>query len=84
MTNAKRNTVTYVLKDDHETIYIGQTNDPERREQEHIADGKKFTKMTITSPKLTEKSAIQKEQEALARYKKNQGKLPKYNKTKNG
>ena len=80
----KRNSVNYQLKDSKKIVYIGKTNDPTRREQEHKSEGKKFTKMLITSPRKTEDGAKKQEQNDLERYKKNQGKLPKYNKSDNG
>lgn len=80
----KRNTVTYQLKKGRKVVYIGKTNDPERREQEHKKEGKKFTKMLITSPRKTEDGAKKQEQNELERYKKNQGKLPRYNKSDDG
>lgn len=84
MNGEKRNTVTYALKKGGKTVYIGTTNDPDRREIEHKADGKKFTKMTLTSRRMTEAGAQKKEEKAIQRYKKNQGKTPKYNKDEKG
>lgn len=81
----KRNTVTYELKDGNKVLYVGTTNDPERRLQEHQEAGKKFSKMTITSRKMTEDGAMKKEAERLATYRKNHSnKNPKYNKTNQG
>lgn len=81
----KRDTVTYDLKNGPKIVYRGTTNDPERRESEHKADGKKFTKMVITSRKMTEDGAKQKESEALEIYRRNHGgKNPKYNKDTDG
>lgn len=80
----KNDTVTYELKDGHKTVYVGTTNDAEKREQQHKADGKKFTKMTVTSRKMTQDGAKKKEAEKLQTYRKNQGKNPKYNKDNDG
>lgn len=80
----KRDTVTYELKQGNKVVYVGTTNDPERRAKEHESMGKKFSKMTITSPKLTQGSARKREAERLATYRKNQGKNPKYNKDSDG
>ncbi len=44
---AKKDTYKYELHDGHKTVYVGTTIDPERREEEHRASGKEFTKMTI-------------------------------------
>jgi len=45
----KRETVTYQLRHDRKVVYIGTTSDPERREQGHRAEGKRFTKLVVTS-----------------------------------
>ncbi|WP_419590854.1 hypothetical protein [Thiolapillus sp.] len=34
-------------------MYVGTTNDPERREQQHREDGKKFGHMNVTSRRMT-------------------------------
>lgn len=80
----KRETVTYELKDGNKVVYIGTTNNPERREREHRIDGKKFGHMKITSRKMTDEGAKKQETERLVRYRKNQGKNPKYNKDSDG
>jgi len=81
----KRDTVTYDLKDGHKIIYRGTTNDPKAREEEHLAAGKKFTKLAVTSRKMTEESAKAKESKALKIYRKDHGgKNPKYNKDTDG
>lgn len=80
MVNKKREFVLYELWQGKEKVYIGKTNDPHRRRLEHEAD-KRFTRMKIISPKLTEETAATRETEALEKYKNNhQGKLPMYNK----
>ncbi|NQT63581.1 MAG: GIY-YIG nuclease family protein [Candidatus Marinimicrobia bacterium] len=80
----KRDTVTYELKDGNRVVYVGTTNDPDRREQEHKDQGKKFGHMNVTSRKMTDDGAKKKESEKLATYRKNQGKNPKYNKDSDG
>ncbi|CAK3496129.1 GIY-YIG domain-containing protein [Vibrio crassostreae] len=81
----KRDTITYELKEGNKVVYVGTTNDPERRMQEHQDAGKKFTKMNVTSRKMTEAGALKKEAARLETYRKNHSaKNPKYNKTKNG
>ena len=81
----KRDTVTYDLKDGRSVVYRGTTNDPETREEQHRAKGKKFTKLVVTSRKITEEGAKQKESEALARYRRSHGGMnPKYNKDSDG
>ena len=76
----KQDTVTYELKDGNKVVYVGTTNDPERREQEHKDEGKRFGHMNVTSRRMTEDGATKKEADRLATYRKNQGKNPKYNK----
>jgi len=81
----KRDTVTYDLKDGKKIVYRGTTNDPDRREREHSGEGKKFTKMTVTSRKMTEEGAKNKEADNLETYRKgHEGKNPKYNKDSDG
>lgn len=85
MMGKKRDTVNYDLKDGKKIVYRGTTDDPERRSEEHKEDGEKFTKLTVTSRKMTEDGAKQKETEALERYRKSHGgKNPKYNKDSYG
>ena len=76
---AKRDTYTYVLKNGRNVVYIGETKNPERREQEHRDEGKKFTKM-ITDFPSSEKTARKSEQEKIESFKRShKGKKPKYN-----
>ncbi len=79
-----RDTVTYELKQGNQVVYVGETNNPERREQEHKEEGKQFVKMAITSRRMTKDGAQTKEAERLATYRKNQGRNPKYNKDSDG
>ena len=79
---AKRDYHRYELRDGRDIVQFGITNDPERREQEHEADGKRFTTMNIKGTAVTKDSAEQCEEERLESYRKHhQGKNPKYNKT---
>lgn len=80
----KQDTVTYELKQGNKVVYVGTTNDPEQREQQHREDGKKFGHMNVTSRRMTEDGAKKKEAERLATYRKNQGGNPKYNKDSDG
>ena len=80
----KRKTITYRLKDGRGTVYIGTTNNPERREEEHRDEGKRFTRMQITSRRMTEEGAETKEAEQLKDYRRNHGKNPRYNKDSDG
>ena len=81
----KQDTQTYKLKDGNKTVYVGTTNDMERREQEHKDQGKKFTKIEPTSRKMTEDGATKKETEQLKTFRDgHKGKNPKYNKDSDG
>ena len=80
----KRDTVTYELKVVNKVLYAGTTNDPERREQQHRNEGKKFGHLRVTSVRMTEAGAKEKESKRLATYRKNQGRNPKYNKDTDG
>ena len=75
----KRDNVVYELFDKGKKVYIGITNDVERRRQEHEQD-KNFSTMRIVTPKLTEESARNRETDRIETYQKNhKGKPPKYN-----
>ena len=82
---AKKDTYKYELHDGHRTVYVGTTNDPERREAEHRADGKEFTKMTIIGGPSTSEGAGKWEEERIDTYKRNHGgDRPKYNQNDSG
>ena len=81
----KYDTLTYDLKDGKKIVYRGITKDPEKREKEHKASGKRFTKMVLSKRKMTEEGAKKKEKENLRTYRKSHGgKNPKYNKDSDG
>lgn len=75
---AKRNTYLYRLKDGRDTVYIGITSNPKRREQEHRSEIKKFKKMTVEFP-CSEATARKREQKKLESYRRRHGRYPKYN-----
>jgi len=71
----------YELRDGHEIVYYGVSNDPDRREPEHA--GKRFTHMNIISVGLTRTSALVRELEEIQRYQyQHGGRPPKYNRSK--
>lgn len=81
----KRDTITYDLKQGGKIVYRGTTDNPERREREHKREGKKFTRLSITSRKMTEEGAKKKEARDLQTYRRGHGgKNPKYNKDSDG
>ena len=75
----RRDTVVYELYNKGKKVYIGITNDPERRRQEHKQD-KEFDTMKIVTGKRTEESARKEEQRRIEMYEKKTGHKPKYNK----
>ena len=77
---------TYDLKNGREIVYRGESNDVERRAEEHRAEGKKFTSVVITSERaLSNEGAKKREAEQLERYRRGHGgKNPKYNKDDDG
>jgi predicted GIY-YIG superfamily endonuclease len=80
MAKTPRDTVTYDLKRAAKIVYRGTTNDPERREQQHRDEGKRFTHMTVTSRRMTKDGAEKKEADALESYRRSHGgKNPPYN-----
>ena len=78
--SAKKDTVTYELRWDEDVVYIGTTNDPDRREDEHRLDGKIFDELKRTSKPMTEKRAKQKEAKDLKAFRRaHRGENPIYN-----
>lgn len=76
---ADRDTTRYELREGNRGVYVGITNDPSRRAQEHSAD-KDFTKMVTIGPRVTRTTAERWEEERIATYKQNHhGERPKYN-----
>lgn len=85
MAKKPRDTVTYELKQGNKVVYVGTTDNPERRQQEHENSGKQFTNLKVTSIKMTEDGAKKKEADRLAIYQKNHGGHgPMYNKDSDG
>lgn len=77
----KRDTYRYKLKDGRRIVYIGKTQDPDARERQHRAEGKRFTKLVVQGPKVIEKTALEWEEEELRKYRRShRGRNPKYNK----
>lgn len=81
----KQDTCVYSLLDNKKKVYIGTTNDLDRREKEHRDCGKEFTSVKKESRNMTPESAKEREFEKLETYRKNHnGKNPKYNKDNDG
>ena len=78
----RRNHYRYKLYDQHQVVQFGFTNDPERREEEHRDEGKRFSTLKVEGPAVIKKTAEQWEEERLANYRRtHQGRNPRYNKT---
>ncbi len=76
---ADRNMYRYVLQDGPSIVYVGITDNPERREKEH-RENKDFTSMKVVGPKVTRATAEQWEEKRIDTYKSNhEGNRPKYN-----
>lgn len=74
-----RDTIKYQLLRGNKVVYIGITNDFERRFKEHSKD-KNFTSMQKVGNKVTRESARQWEIESLETYRRNHnGNNPEYN-----
>ena len=75
-----RDTVRYSLWRGHTKVYVGITNDPERREDDHRRDGLDFDQMRIEGPRVTRGSAFDWEKDVLEAYKRGHGgDPPEYN-----
>ncbi len=76
----KRDSVTYALYEGRKKVYIGTTDNPKRRVREHEMEGKRFTRMEVTSRRMTEDSAMKKEAEQIQNYRRaHGGKNPRHN-----
>ena len=75
----RRDTYNYSLWDRNTKVYEGITNEPEVREQQHEQD-KRFTRIEIQRPSVSRDTALEREQEAIERYRQSHGgRSPKYN-----
>jgi len=82
---SKRDTYRYRLKAGNKIIYIGTTNDPERRAREHKEIKERHIKFEVVGPKVTRDTAKKWEDDKLETYRKhNKGRNPKYNKSDSG
>lgn len=81
--SSQRDTWLYELRDGHEIVYYGLSNNPDRREIQQINSGKRFTHMNVISVALTRGSAEYREGEEIRRYQRQHGgNPPKYNNRK--
>lgn len=79
-----KDTHKYVLKDGNKILYVGITDNPQRRESEH-RQNKDFQKMEVIGRAVTRQSAEKWETERIEQYRRNHnGNVPPFNKTQNG
>lgn len=77
---SERDTYKYELRRGNKVVYVGTTKDLERRESEHKADGKDFTRMVQIGRKTTTEAAGEWESDRISTYKSNHnGQRPEYN-----
>ena len=76
----QRKTQTYVLYDGSKKVYIGTTDNLERREREHRGEEKQFTRIKPTSRRMTDDGAKKQEAKQLEAYRRgHSGDNPTYN-----
>ncbi len=81
----KRDKNKYECYQGNELVYVGITNNIERREAEHRAEGMKFSSMRKVGNITTPQAASDWETERIQTYQKNHGgNTPKYNKNNTG
>ena len=81
---AKRNTYKYELVKGNKVVYVGITNNPDRREAEHRKD-KDFTNMRIVGRPSTPNGASQWEADRIQTYMRHHGgDTPIYNQNEHG
>jgi predicted GIY-YIG superfamily endonuclease len=77
----KKDTRVYALKNNGKTVYIGVTNNFDRRKNEHRSDGKKFDEIIPMTNPMSRESALKREAESIKNHQKaHKGKKPKHNK----
>lgn len=82
---ADRDTYKYELRDGNRVVYVGITNDLDRREAEHQAEGMDFTSIRKVGNITTRGAAEDWESKRIDTYKENHhGDRPKYNQNDSG
>ncbi len=78
----KRDTTRYELRDKGKKVYVGITDDLDRRVEEHKNEGKRFTSARKVGAKVSRETAEDWEQKSIEAYKSgHRGRGPRYNKT---
>ena len=62
-----------------ELVYIGISNNTDRRGQEHIRDGMQFDCLKVVAGPMTQAEAEKEEENRLAFYRSVNGRNPRYN-----
>ena len=76
---------TYALYKGRNKVYIGESEDPEARAEEHRQERKQFDRVEITSRLMKKANAQKRQAEELETYRRGHGrKNPRYNKTDKG
>ena len=84
MANRER-VIGYSLRDSSDAIlYFGVTNNPQRRIEEHLKDGKTFSWLVVEFETNDRSEAETWEERALADYANEYDELPCYNSTLDG
>jgi hypothetical protein len=77
----RRDTHRYILRDGPQIVQFGITNGPLDRAEEHLRDGKRFTRMTVVGSPVTRDTALDWERDRIEGYQRShEGKRPRYNK----
>ena len=76
---------TYALFNKGKKVYIGESEDPLKRAEQHADEGKKFDRVETTSRTMKIENAQNHQADQLQTYRRGHGgKNPKYNKTDEG
>jgi hypothetical protein len=78
------NVVTYKLVKNDKAVYIGSTNNPKLRNEEHSASRRDYDYMKVTSGRVSRTEAERREARNLHSFRDATGRKPRYNKTYNG
>ncbi len=81
----KRDTSKYVLRQGNKVVYVGITNDLERRTAEHEREGMRFTAVDKIGRQTTREAAEEWETARINQYQENHGgETPMYNQNTSG
>jgi predicted GIY-YIG superfamily endonuclease len=76
---------TYELWHKGKKVYIGESEDPAQRAEQHKQQGKRFDRLSVTSRSMKKENAQKREADRLEVYRRGHGgKNPRYNKSDDG